>query len=357
MIYSVSVMSATAKKPRAKSSRTQPWLRWPRERLLDTRIKALNLRIEGSPLESCIKQLFRELNRKELVFRPHFWLSDEWFSPDGVPGIAIPFFLAHPKLKRLEQDFMLEVEGGTKEWCMRLLRHETGHAMLNAYKLAERKEWRQHFGRPNAYYPETYLPKPYSKRFVLNLPNWYAQSHPHEDWAETFAVWLQPDSDWRRRYRSWPALKKLEYLDALMQEIGASTPRIRNKRIVTPADKFSITLRDYYDDKSARYATNSPDFFDRDLRKLFVDADVAPKAEKASHYIRRMRIEISVVVEKWTSEYRYRINEVLIDMIKRCDELKLRVSLDDESLKTEMVACLTMLVMNKLHSDGFHLSL
>jgi hypothetical protein len=350
-------MTVSIKKPHACASRKQAWIRWPRERLLDTRIKDLHLGIEGSPLENCIAQLFRELARKNLVFRPHFWLSDEWFCPDGVPGIAIPFFLAHTKLRRLELDYMLEVEGGKRKWCMKLLRHETGHALLNAYKLAERKDWRNIFGRPNARYPDTYLPKPYSKRYVLNLPNWYAQSHPHEDWAESFAVWLQPNSDWRKRYRNWPALRKLEYVDRLMQEIGAKRPLLRNKRVVASVSTMRMTLREYYADKSERYASNSPDFFDRDLRKLFVDNEVAPGAEKASHYIRRVRNDVIKVVERWTSEYKYRINEVLSDMARRCDELKLRVVLDDDVLKAEMVACLTMLVMNKLHGEGFHISL
>ena len=54
---------------------------------------------------------------------------------------------------------------------------------------------------------------------MLNLANWYAQSHPIEDFAETFAVWLRPGSRWRSRYADWPALRKLEYVDALMQEV------------------------------------------------------------------------------------------------------------------------------------------
>jgi hypothetical protein len=350
-------MTVPVKNSLARTNRKQAWTRWPRERLLDTPIRDLHLGIEGSPLESCIARLFRELDKRSLIFRPHFWLSDEWFCPDGVPGVAIPFFLAHPKLRRLELDFMLEVEGGNRKWCMKLFRHETGHALLNAYKLAERRDWRQFFGRPNTRYPDTYLPKPYSKRFVMNLPNWYAQSHPHEDWAETFAVWLQPDSDWRKRYRSWPAFRKLQYVDGLMREIGDKKPLLRNKRVVASADTLRMTLREYYADKSERFGNNSPDFFDRDLRKLFVDNEIAPGSEKASHYIRRMRNQIITVVERWTSEYKYRINEVLNDMARRCDELKLRVVHDDDTLKTEMVACLTMLVMNKLHSEGFHISL
>ena len=136
-----------------------------------------------------------------------------------MPGVAIPFYLAHPRLMRLEKAQMLEVEGGTPEWCMQILRHEAGHAFDNAYELRKRRKRvqpvRQAVVEP---IPSSISPRPYSKSFVLHLDSWYAQSHPDEDFAETFAVWLTPDSDWRARYADWPALRKLEYMDALMHE-------------------------------------------------------------------------------------------------------------------------------------------
>ncbi len=346
-----------AKKKKKVTRRSKLWTRLNNENLLDYRICDLGINLRNSPVKKRIDQLYRELVRRKIKFKPHFWLSDEWYCPDGIPGVAIPFFLAHPRLKRLEFDFMLEVEGGEHKWCMKLLRHETAHALLNAYKLDQRKDWRKIFGRPNASYPEIYLPSPYSKRYVLNLPNWYAQAHPHEDWAETFAVWLNPKSAWRKRYRSWPALKKLEYVDELMTEIKCLKPKLRNKRQLTPVEKIRTTLREYYDDKVARYGMDSPEFFDRDLRKLFSAANEKPRGEKASKYIRRVQQEILEIVERWTDEYRYRINEVLKDMIKRCDKLDLRVNKIDKALMPEMTACLTMLVMNKLHSGGFHFAL
>ena len=320
-------------------------------------MRDLGLRINGSELKPRLRQLHGELQRRGFVFRPHFWLSDEWYCPDGVPGIAIPFYLAHPRLKRLERDFMLEVEGGSQEASMRLLRHETGHALLNAYQLNRRRDWQRHFGKSSTKYPDTYLPRPYSKRFVMHLANWYAQSHPHEDWAETFAVWLKPGSDWRKRYRGWPALKKLEYVDGLMNEIRELRPRIRNTHEQLPVSSMRITLREYYADKEARYGKDSPEFFDRDLRRLFSDAEEHQRNEKASRYIRRVRVGIIDIVSRWTSEYDYRINEVLKEMVDRCDELDLRVVRSEEEMKPEMAACLTMLVMNKLHSNGFHVSL
>ena len=123
------------------------------------------------------------------------YLGDEWFSPAGSPAIAIPFYLAHPRLKTLEMHQMLQVEGGTPEWCQQLLRHESGHAIDHAYRFSSRDDWHAVFGSPETEYsPETYQPRPYSKGFVRNLPNWYAQAHPDEDFAETFAVWLSHDT-------------------------------------------------------------------------------------------------------------------------------------------------------------------
>jgi hypothetical protein len=334
------------------------WAKFPRERLLDLRICDLGLSVEKSvQLKACIRQIYRELRHREFVFRPHFWLSNEWYTPDGVPGIAIPFFLAHPRLRRLEREFMLEVEGGNEEWCLKLMRHEAAHALLNAYQLNRRRDWQQMFGPSSQKYPETYLPKPYSKRYVIHLDNWYAQAHPHEDWAETFAVWLKPNSDWRRRYKGWPALKKLEYVDQLMKEIRRVQPRFRNRRVIEPVHHMRQTLREYYSDKQQRYAADSPEFFERDLKRLFSDAPEHRTNEKAWHYIRRMREPIIDIVGRWTSEYDYRINEVLKEMTERCKELDLRVARDDHAMKDEMIACITWLVMNKLHSGGFHISL
>ncbi len=320
------------------------------------RICDLGLQIDQSAIMPQIRQLYNELERKHMRIRPHFWLSDEWYCPDGIPGVAVPFFLAHPKLKQLEMDFMLEVEGGDPRWCMKLLRHETGHALLNAYKLTQDRGWRKTFGNPNAAYKDTYLPKPYSKRYVINLPGWYAQSHPHEDWAETFAVWLDPRSDWSHRYQHWPALNKLQYVDNLMQRVAHKRPQLRNKLTEYPIEKIKITLRQFYEEKRQRYGLDSPEFFDVDLRKLFCEAHSLPRGTRASRYLRSVAKPTLHIVEKWTGEYKYRINEVLKDMVKRCDELGLHANPDDPDLLPNLIACVTMVVMNKLHSGGFHLT-
>ena len=199
---------APARRPKRKAS-VPDWARLSDEELLDVRFCDLKLSIEGTTLEERVHKLHDELNHRGLPFRPHCWLSTEWFSPDGVPGIAIPFYLAHPRLTRLEEHQILDVEGGTPRWCMQLLRHEAAHALDSAYRLHRKRTWREVFGSYAQPYSKFYKPKPYSKSYVLHLDLWYAQSHPAEDFAETFAVWLDPHSRWRKRYQGWPALKKL----------------------------------------------------------------------------------------------------------------------------------------------------
>lgn len=239
------------------SSRTiHPW--WADlsdEALLDVRLCDLRLRLQGTRLETRMQRLAGELERAGLRFRPYAWLSTGWFTPHGVTGFAIPFYLAHPRLVSLERRHMHEVEGGDEAWCMQLLRHETGHAIDNAYRLHRRKSWREHFGRFSEPYRVRYRPNPRSREHVVHLDHWYAQSHPGEDFAESFAVWLQPRSRWRSRYAGWPALRKLEYVDALMREIADRPSEVRTREHTDSVPRLRWTLREYYRRRQARYAS------------------------------------------------------------------------------------------------------
>src|SRR6478609_3281895 len=203
------------------------WNRLSDQELLNLRFCDLPLRLPGTALERRLHRVYGELERRDIKFRPHMWLAEEWFSPDGIPGIAVPFYLAHPRLLRLERRMMSEVEGGNSKWMMRILRHEVGHAIDTAWRLRRRARWREIFGPASLPYPEQYRARPGSRRYVQHLGDWYAQSHPTEDFAETFAVWLKPNSPWRRRYASWPARRKLEYVAQMAAEIGRHRPSAR----------------------------------------------------------------------------------------------------------------------------------
>jgi hypothetical protein len=175
------------------------WASLADEQLLNVRLKDLKVTVEGTWLEDCVNILRDELQERHIRVRPHAWISNEWFSPDTTPGIAIPFYLAHPRLMRLERKMIIDVEGGTWPECMRILRHEAGHVVQHAYQLSRRRRWQQLFGPTSKRYPRYYRPNPASRHFVQHLRLWYAQSHPDEDFAETFAVWLRPRSNWRAR--------------------------------------------------------------------------------------------------------------------------------------------------------------
>jgi hypothetical protein len=333
--------------------RELPWESLNDEQLLDLRLCDLELAINGTVLEERIERLYTELTEKKLTFRPHCWLSSEWFSPDGVPGIAIPFYLAHPRLMMLEEREVLDVEGGTPRSCMQLLRHEAAHALDSAYALHRRKRWREVFGRYGQPYPRFYQPKPYSKSFVLHLDRWYAQSHPAEDFAETFAVWVDPSSRWRKRYRGWGALKKLLYVDELMREIAGGKPQNRSRERVEPLSSLRVTLRRHYEDKKKRYGLDYPSFYDRDLRRLFPSLPESEKHGSAAVFLRKVRPELRRAVAYWTGEYQYTIDQVLLEMIDRCDELDLRLDRDPEQAKRDALLMVAITTMNYLHA-GHH---
>jgi hypothetical protein len=333
------------------------WTRLDDEQLLDLRFCDLPLSLESARLRSRIDQLLQELQRRELTFRPHFWIAEEWFNPDGVPGIAVPFYLAHPRLMLLERRQMLEVEGGTRAWCMKILRHEAGHAIDAAYRLDERRDWRAVFGNANRKYPQYYQPRPYSKRFVMHLDWWYAQSHPSEDFAETFAVWLKPGSAWRQRYAGWPALRKIEYVDALMRDVGTRTPPVRSKAEVEPLHRNRRTLREHYDEKRRRYGTDFPELYDRDLRRLFPEVAAGVAAEPAWRFLRRHRRDLRRLISRWTSQYQYTIDQVLREVIHRSRELSLAAPSDAPELKLHAAVLLAVQTMNYLHSGRHRLAL
>jgi hypothetical protein len=333
------------------------WVDLPEEELLKLRMCDLGLKIEGTVIEERIERLYEELEYRGISFRPHFWLSDEWFSPDGVPGVAIPFYLAHPRLMRLERKQMLEVEGGSEDWCMKILRHETGHTLDTAFRLHYRKQYRELFGKYTVAYPQHYRPKPYSKSFVRHLEPSYAQAHPAEDFAESFAVWLRPRSGWRTNYEGWPVIKKLEYVAELMEEICSERPKVVSREHIDPVRKLRKTLGEHYAEKCELYGTNYPDFYDQDLRKLFSDAPEYAKRPSAAAFLRRIRAELRKTVAHWTGEYQYTIDQVLGEMIDRCRELNLRMDRPVRQARRDAMVLVTVQTMNYLHSGQHRVAL
>jgi hypothetical protein len=314
-----------------------PWETLSDDQLLSLRFCDLKLSIEGTDIEEAIDRLNRELATRGIRFRPHCWLAQEWFSPDGIPGIAIPFYLAHRRLTSIERRFMREVEGGNRNWMMRILRHEAGHAIDSAYRLRRRREWREVFGPASLPYPDTYRPRPGSRRFVQHLGAWYAQAHPTEDFAETFAVWLKPNSRWRREYAGWPAFAKLEYIDSLAVEIGSAKPPVADRTRIEDIAEESCTLRQHYEGKLARYQLPRRSGADELLLKVFTTAPRRHSAAKAASVLREMRNALRQQFLRSGAFSDYLVHQVLRLMIERCDRLGLYVRGPRRELKSQLV--------------------
>lgn len=337
----------------ARSRRREPaWAAYSDAELLALRFKDLKLAIGGTWIEHQLDALHEELAARGLRIRAHAWLSTEWFSPHDTPGIAIPFYLAHARLMRLERKMVLEVEGGAERECMRILRHEAGHVVQRAFGLHRRKRWRTLFGSAAQPYPDYYRPNPTSRRYVQHLRRWYAQCHPDEDFAETFAVWLAPRSNWRRRYADWPALEKLEYVDELMGELSGVKPPAKPRTEMEPLRTLNLTLAEYYRDKRERFAVEAPTVFDRDLQRIFSDDPRHRNAPAAAAIIRKHRNRIMRSVARFTGEYPLALDAAIDDVIDRARVLKLRAPRGEQRLRSELAELLTTNAVTSLYSSG-----
>lgn len=323
--------------------RRLPWTDLPDSELLDWRVCDLGLELEGSPLAARRDELHLELARAGLRFRPYVWLSTEWFTPDGCTGFAVPFYLAHPRLVRLERSRMLQVEGGTREECMKIMRHEAAHALDNAYGLRRRKGWREHFGSASERYESTYTPDPTSRSHVIHLDYWYSQSHPLEDWAETFAVWLRPRSRWRSRYADWPALAKLEYVEELVGSVAERAPRRRTRHRVEPLREVRTTLREYYGQKQDVYLDSTSPALDGHLERVFVVGEAGRGRPRAASFLRSRRVELVRRVARATGQHRYLLDHVAREMIERCQLRDLRLAGSSEDALVDSAVILTAL--------------
>ena len=302
------------------------WEDFSDEELLELRFCELGLVLDSWPLAMGVIQLMDELASKDIVFRPHVWISSEWFSPDGVAGIAVPFFLAHPRLTALERHQMHDVEGGTYEECMRLLRHETGHAIDTAYRFYRRAGYRELFGNTASPYNSYYMPRPSSRAHVHNLDRWYAQSHPSEDFAETFAVWLNPTSRWRSRYRNSEAFEKLRYVDQLLCEVGARAPRRVLRERVESLPQLTETLGEYYVLKRRHYSIGRSKFYDMNLVRLFPPPGPRAQSVSAASLLGKLRGEIVGLVREKSRYDRYSAEQGLGELSLRSRRLGLRAT-------------------------------
>jgi hypothetical protein len=324
------------------------------QELLSRPIRDLGLKLGESPVERYVDQLYRELEAKGLAkFRPEVYLTDEWGCPSGEPIIGIPFYLASTPLAQLEKETH-DLEGARE--IMMYLRHEAGHAFTYAYKLHNKPEWKQIFGPFRRPYRDNYRPAPFSREYVRHLPGWYAQKHPDEDFAETFAVWLTPRSNWRKRYRGWPALDKLLYLNRLARKLGKSDPPRRRGQTDITVDDMEMTVAEFYNiQQAAREEVAISELApDTDLRDIFAVSKRRKSAVPANEFLHQHRKAVIDKVAQWTGAQRPLIRKLIDTIEKRTAELELRADTTrvPEHL-AEVTAYTTALVMTYVTKGKF----
>ncbi|MGH9858062.1 MAG: putative zinc-binding metallopeptidase [Acidobacteriota bacterium] len=330
---------------------------WEQERaqVLAQKISELPLKIEGTILESNIEHLYEEMEEKGLVFRPKCYLSDEWGCPDGIPIIGIPFYLTDKKLSRIEEEYTENLEN--EEEIIMYLRHEAGHAFNYAYELYKTDEWHSIFGPYSRPYIEDYKPNPLSKKYVKYSKGWYAQKHPDEDFAETFAVWLTPGLNWREQYAGWEALRKLEYVDRIAQELGQLQPRVAAMMEDRPVSDLKFTILEYYERHHSRefpkIVSQLGAYLDGDLREIF-----EPKKEDdwrpASEFIINHRVTLQNLVHYWTGTSIHLVRGLIRYLTERTEIAKIYYDpAKEQAYLMQLEAFLLTLTMNYRYTDRF----
>lgn len=322
------------------------------QEILGKPIRDLGLKLEGSPVERFVNQLYKELAQKGIAkFRPPCYLTDEWGCPSGEPIIGIPFYLANPELASLERE-MNDLEDARE--IMMYLRHEAGHAFNYAYKLYRNPEWKQLFGPFRRPYRDNYRPVPFSREHVRHLAGWYAQKHPDEDFSETFAVWLTPRSNWRKKYKGWGALAKLRYMDRIARELGNVEPLRRRGAPDVTVDEMESTVGEFYRQTVAE-ATPIVDLaLDTDLVDIFNVSKRKKTVRFAQEFVHQHRKAIVDKVAYWTGMQRPLVKQLMEAIEKRIGDLGLRADPGRESEHlAELTAYATALAMNYMMRGKF----
>jgi len=330
-----------------------PWVKLKDSELLELRFCDLNLEIKNSRISPHIAQLKKELRQRGINFNPHIWISQDWFAMDGIPGIAVPFYIMHERIAKLSRKLITDIEGFNNRDCIKLLRHEAGHAIDNAYKLRLSRKRQKLFGLSSEPYPDYYSPRAYSKKYVVHLNSWYAQAHPDEDWAETFAVWLNPKSNWKQRYKNWPAINKLKMVDSLMKEIKKQPPYVTRTEQPGDITKSRKKLKTFYKEKREALGLEKPFYLEPLLVRLFSAEKEFKKKKKAYQFIKDEKPLIREKVARWTGQYKYTIDLMLNEVIQSCKEKKLHLIKSERETRLDLVGMLTAQTLNYINS-GHH---
>jgi hypothetical protein len=313
-----------------------------------TPLRDLHLRIEGTQLAPIIQAFEEELAQRGITgVRPHFYLSDEWGVPLDSINIAIPFYLARPDLTEFHVSRAGFVEGTDRDDILRYLRHEMGHVINYAYHLSKEPDWAELFGDMDLPYEEEYPIRPFSLDYVQHLPGWYAQKHPDEDWAETFAVWLTPGLDWRTIYSSAPkAVAKLEYCDRTLEKYKAVPTLILPQEPDDDVNALSESLEEFYQ----KLTPGEPELSDalrQALRQAFAPLGQKAATAPVAALLRGLENSLPVEIYRWTGFFPERTWMLLRRFAEQAERDNLTYPADREQEATAAITVLlTALAMN-----------
>jgi len=329
--------------------------------LFGSPIRDLKLTIDDTRLAPVIEEFRAELTALGITkVSPSFYLSTEWGVLFGTVAIGIPFYLARPELTELHGEEVGHIEGFNRPDVLRYLRHEMGHVVNYAYKLYNVEAWVKLFGSITQPYREDYRPQPFSRRFVRHLPGWYAQKHPDEDWAETFAVWMTPGQDWRADYAQLPtALAKLEFCARTMAEFARRDPVVTAAELDEDVSGLHYSLQDYYETYPAENEPGAAGL-DGDLRAIFDDLaeageqESAPETRPAAELIRRLERQLMADVFRWTGHFPEKTRSLVRHLAKRADALKqVYPQAAENQAMVAVTTLVTSLAMNFVHRGAY----
>ena len=330
--------------------------------LLSTPLRDLGLSIAGTPLEPVLAQFQQELEQAGIRrLQPDFYLSTEWGVPFNTISIGIPFYLARPDLTAVHAERIGHLEGGDRTDLLRYLRHEMGHVVNYAYQLYEQEEWIKQFGSITQPYVEEYHPEPFSRRYVRHLPGWYAQKHPDEDWAETFAVWMTPHFDWRAAYADWPqARAKLDYCDRTMAVLNQCDPAVTTTEHDEDVGELTVSLEDFYGEPAGPGGDTLPPGLDGALQAIFEDFG-APEAlssnaprRPADELIGRLERDLVANVYRWTGHFPEPTRCLVQQLAQRARQLKQAYPADREAaVAVALTTLVTSLAMNHVFRGSY----
>ncbi len=234
------------------------------QEVFQTPICDLTLSFEGNGLATAMNALRDEVRAKGLQFWPNWYFGDDDFwTTDRAISVNVPWFLGDDIVR------LAVASRGTQytdDDLLRILRHEYAHALLYAFEGWKHWHWVQAFGDFDKEYTEDWEPDASKDAdFVAHLDRpgtggllHYAQKHPDEDWAETFATWIS--GEWQAQMETGSDLRKKKILtvqDLVSRGFFYGEPIVKNLGRRTPSTRNAMTVGEYVGTSEASFSMHA----------------------------------------------------------------------------------------------------